>query len=621
MTIKGIGAMKFCPECGTKLEESVKFCPECGYKIVKQSIESNEVIEVKEKMHSEDYIKNLLNNSYLTNLSVAPDISEKILVNASVSIAEKIDPNVIIAVIDTSTLSNGKTGIVFTGSEIFIKNAFESSKNIPLKNIENVQYESDTKITDKGKVVDYEKITIHYKDGESVILNSEELGNNFPFKLLETLLKDFNNKVDKISSKNQVVQLRNMKSEIILLYFRIVIAYLKDDDGIIDSKEYKELVSLMTKVKVSKEIASKLRDYRFEHIEEKSIIELIDDLKEILIEEDLSEVAVQQSLGMDILAMHSDELDEITKNEVLIRMLKRLNMTDDQIKFTVRKLKAEKEILENRLTDNQIKEVAKELAAIAGGAGVSLGALAITGAVSGIGASVSSGLMALGFTLSTGGLFLGLAAVTTAGYGMYKGVKYFSGTNESEKYGIRIQTLNDRISQLRIANSYIMEDINWLSNKSIKFAEKLKESNELSNELYQELEFIITQNQSLADAGALIESEETFSEYELIISSIPPTLNIGKYNELLNKNVNKVYADEIIKKAYIVTGDLDNQSEISDAHLREDIELEELKTVQNILEEIGYFDVKSASLAQGKSIAKKGYSSLKKSLLNGDKND
>ena len=163
--------MKFCPECGTKLEESVKFCPECGYKIVKQSIESNEVIEIRDKMHSEDYIKNLLNNSYLTKLSVAPDISEKILVNASVSIAEKIDPNVIIAVIDTSTLSNGKTGVVFTGSEIFIKNAFESSKNVQLKNIENVQYESDTKITDKGKVVDYEKITIHYKDGESIILN------------------------------------------------------------------------------------------------------------------------------------------------------------------------------------------------------------------------------------------------------------------------------------------------------------------------------------------------------------------------------------------------------------------------------------------------------------------
>ncbi|PTI31627.1 zinc ribbon domain-containing protein, partial [Mammaliicoccus vitulinus] len=125
------------------------------------------------------------------------------------------------------------------------------------------------------------------------------------------------------------------------------------------------------------------------------------------------------------------------------------------IEYTVRKLKSEQDTVEYGLSDDEMREVAKELAAIAGGAGVSLGALAITGAVSGIGASVSSGLMALGFTLSTGGLFLGLAAVTTAGYGMYKGVKYFSGTNESEKYGIRIQTLNDRISQLRIANSYI----------------------------------------------------------------------------------------------------------------------------------------------------------------------
>lgn len=522
---------------------------------------------------------------------------------------------------DTSTLSNGKSGVVFTGSEIFIKNIFDSSKKVPLKNIENVHYDSDTTITNKGKVVDYEKISINYNNGDTITLSSEQLGNSFPFRLFETLLKDFNGKVDKVSSKNQVVQLSNMNEDIILLYFRIVVAYLKDDDGIIDSKEYKELVSLMTKVKVSKEVSSKLRDYRFEQIEEKSIVQLIDELKKRLIEEDLSEIAVEQSLGMDILAMHSDELDEINKNEVLIRMLNRLNITDKQIKFTVRKIKAEKEILENRMTDNQIKDIAKELAAIAGGAGVSLGALAITGAVSGVGASVSSGLMALGFSLSTGGLFLGLAAVTTAGYGMYKGVKYFSGTDESEKYGIRIQTLNDRITQLRIANSYIIEDINWLSNKSITFAEKLKESNQLSNELYQELEFIINQNQSLADAGTLIENEETFSEYEILISSLPATLNIGKYNELLNKNVNKVHADEVIKKAYIVAGDLDNQSEISDASLREDIELDELKTVQSILEEIGYFDVGSASVAQGKSLAKKGFSSLKKSLLNGDKNE
>ena len=37
----------------------------------------------------------------------------------------------------------------------------------------------------------------------------------------------------------------------------------------------------------------------------------------------------------------------------------------------------------------------------------------------------------------------------------------------------------------------------------IDFALKLRESNELSSELYKELELIINQNQSLADAGRL----------------------------------------------------------------------------------------------------------------------
>ena len=60
-----------------------------------------------------------------------------------------------------------------------------------------------------------------------------------PYKLIAKLLNDFNKRVDNISSKNQVVQISQMSSEILELYFRIVIAYLKDDDGIIDSQGIK----------------------------------------------------------------------------------------------------------------------------------------------------------------------------------------------------------------------------------------------------------------------------------------------------------------------------------------------------------------------------------------------
>ena len=79
----------------------------------------------------------------------------------------------------------------------------------------------------------------------------------------------------------------------------------------------------------------------------------------------------------------------------------------------------------------------------------------------------------------------------------------------------------------------------------IDFALKLRESNELSSELYKELELIINQNQSLA--MHLIEDDESYSERELLLTTILESLDIGKYNELLAKNINKVYADEVIK--------------------------------------------------------------------------
>ena len=197
-----------------------------------------------------------------------------------------------------------------------------------------------------------------------------------------------------------------MSSEILELYFRIVIAYLKDDDGIIDSREYKELISLMTKIKVSKQLANDLRKYRFEDKEDLTIEELIDQLKNQTNKDNFSEAAVEQTLAMDIIGMNSDKLDTIKDDEVLVRMLNRLNISDKQLKFIVRKIKEDKEIIESRMTDSEIKEVNKELAAVASGAG----------------------LVALGLLTSGGTVYLGIIA----GFGVYRGIKYFSGTGEVE---------------------------------------------------------------------------------------------------------------------------------------------------------------------------------------------
>ena len=47
--------------------------------------------------------------------------------------------------------------------------------------------------------------------------------------------------------------------------------------------------------------------------------------------------------------------------------------------------------------------------------------------------------------------------------------------------------------------------------------------------------------------------------------------------------------------------------------------MDELKAAHTVLEDIGYFDTKASSIAQSKSLAKKGFSGLKKSLFSGEK--
>ena len=100
----------------------------------------------------------------------------------------------------------------------------------------------------------------------------------------------------------------------------------------------------MTKIKVSKQLANDLRKYRFEDKEDLTIEELIDQLKNQTNKDNFSEAAVEQTLAMDIIGMNSDKLDTIKDDEVLVRMLNRLNISDKQLKFIVRKLKQIKKL-------------------------------------------------------------------------------------------------------------------------------------------------------------------------------------------------------------------------------------------------------------------------------------
>lgn len=617
--------MKFCPECGNKLIEGAKFCPECGYKIFLVSDPSEALPAEKEikKVSSEAYIQRVLSEADIENISIVPDIEEKLLLTATKTIASNTNPSLVLGIIDTAFLSKGKTGAVFTGTEVYVRGSFEDSVKFPYEGISKVNYEIERKVTEKGKTVEVQYLTVDYVGGKSIRIDSQKLEPTFPLKLFAHILKDLNKNVDKIESSNQVVQLSELREEIIELYFKTIIVFLKSDDYKISSEEYKELVTLMTKVKVSKSVAKKLRDYRFADNLNDCFSDLIAMLKKELRKDGVSQNVICQSLAMDIISMNKNKLDNWKELDYIVEAMRVLDISEKQVDFIVLKIKSDERLISERLDDNQIGELTKELAAVASGAGVSLGALAVTGAVTGWGAGLSGGLLAI--SLGSGGTLIGLAAIAGAGYSVYKGVKYFSGTSELEKSGIRISALTSKIEHLRAANSYIIDDINWLVMKIASFGHKLQESEELNNEIMDQMMLLIGQSQNVAESGSLIEQDQENTEYEYLIANLPKKLDIEKYNELISKDVNRELNDEFIKEVYLP---LSMEEIISEDEEDEDIQtldglflndaagFEALRRVRQILENIGYFDTKASAAAQSKVVAKKAKAGLK-SLFGG----
>ena len=121
--------MKFCPECGYKLEANVKFCPECGYRLSDLQKQDNSSLKKEIKFESsEDLIKHFLKNAHENaDISIAPEITEKKLVSAAETIGNGADTMKVTGLIDTTVFHSGKEGILFLGDKVYLRPAFGNS--------------------------------------------------------------------------------------------------------------------------------------------------------------------------------------------------------------------------------------------------------------------------------------------------------------------------------------------------------------------------------------------------------------------------------------------------------------------------------------------------------------
>lgn len=598
--------MKFCPECGNKLEEGMKFCSECGYKLVDSSVQNPALREEKGKFSSsEELIKYYLKNTKESvDLSISPDITEKKLVNAATVIGNGVDTMKVVGLVDTTIFHSGKEGILFLGDRVYFRPPFGDSVCIEYNEIKDVKYEECEHRDSNNKITIEKLLEVHKKAGDLLRFSSTTYGFGYPLKLLADILQGILSDVEVIETTDQFLLLKDMGPECVSLYLQIITNYLYEDDGQLDKVEYKELIGLMGRLNVSKELADNLRKYRNGNI----LIpteELVREIQNYIPKGSIP--TIFQSLLNDILSISKNAPEDWKKDEIFVRYQRLLSVADSQVEFFVRRLLQDRRIIEEKIDDSTIKKAMSELVAVGTGAGVSLAALAVTGGVS---TGIWGGLFTISMA-STGGMALGLAAVGGLGYGAYRGIKYFSGTTEAEKYAIRSTMLQQKIKDLQKSENYLIEDINWTTTQIAELIEKKEEI--LDN--HEKLLKYIQMAKTFDEGSRMIFEEERLSHINILLSHIPEKLDIDKFDELIKKTQYQVQFKEYVYQCYIK-----NENE---EYILQDIDDEEcLEKLDQILEIIGYYDVSKSAAAKTNVLVKKGISGLKglKDGINGKGN-
>ena len=527
-------------------------------------------------MNSESYIKQALEQLppnddariYTSQELQNNDKNKKRLLNSAKVIGQGIEAGNVIGLIDISLFHDGKEGTVFTGTDAYVRESFAKVIHINLENFDDIEYKQTVVVNEKGK----EKKTYHLsftEDGELKEYTSEVALTGVAYELTAEVLADFNSVVKDVKSTEQDVTLEELGEDAVLAYLKVVYRYLKAD-GKIEHREMLNIASLLAQLEVSDSLEEAYRDYRFDNDNPEDMATAVDNLK-VLVPEG-SQQTIFQSLINDLLGMKDDEGLETWENDTdLSQLMDLLSVTKEQAEFFVRNQQLNNRQIKERLEDDQVKDLAKQLAGLGAGAGASVAALAATGAAVGAFGTYGLGSLAIA-TMSTGGLALAAVGIGAAGIAGYKGIQYLTSANCKEKYAIRNELLQSHVLRLTRAQQFLMSDIN-------RFTEEmnaLMADKDAITTQYDKIKSKLIQISETTKAGQLAKTGATDLTREQILSELPAELNEDKLNDLLKTRASGEKIANFIKTAY------------PDNKLNENLSTRDLERLQAVLTQIEY---------------------------------
>ncbi len=555
-------------------------------------------------MSVENYIKesvSLLGDK----VYIAPDIPEKKLNNAILSIAEGVNPQYVLAIIDTTLFGSAKEGIVFLGDRLFVRNTFEKTTMFNFSDILEAEYVCEESSKDNGKVVKSEKVLLKLNDGIEQKLSLPSIGIKFE-ELANFINGIINEGVEEkvFETTSQTLPLSDMDNGVKSAYINIICNYAYSDDDVIDAKEYAEIVSLIVRIDYNAKDRLSLRSYMCDkdNIEDtKSLIEYLS----ANVPDGCSDI-VKKSLMKDIIYIYKlkNDMDQWKNDRYILELQNELNINDEQIELIISVIKNDENILNERKYDSDIVKSMKDIGAKAGAVGVPLAAVYFSGSVLGMSAAgLTSGLATLGMggLLGFSSMFTGIGVVALIGVGTYKGIKKVTGLSDLENNKQRELMLQEIIKNSQKSLNYLIEDVNEISKQLIEEINKGMEAGIKIKKLSKLLAM-------MSNGAKETSSKINYAEAEAIIAKLPKHLDKARFEELTNEPTKEKLRSFVLScyiEKEITVENSDNTSQVKKVlELDDKQEFKILDQLHSVLESIGYMNIKDATLATAKSAAK-----------------
>lgn len=386
------------------------------------------------------------------------DIPTKKLDNAINTYAPNVDPNQVMALLDTTLTQNGKEGILFTTTGLYSKDTLSEKITVDYKDIIDIFVGS---CNEKGKYVskDYNrKIKITKNDGDICCIDHKSL-NKLPLKeMLNEIVMLSKNGLTGDGDKYIIIEDHDENTK--YNYIRSIINFVALESEI-NSEVINRVYSIMTRIKIKAECRKKL--WKYISIQEYAKID------DIIFEMDRSVrgsiKTLHLSLIKDILWVSEKSPDVLSQKEnEFIKIICDEDIGNAEIEVLYEALENDRKFLQGEISDKEYSKLMTNLGAKAAAVGVPIAAVYLSGSVVGLSAAgITSGLAALGLggILGLSSMVTGIGVVILTGAVVDKLAKKIINHSSKNKENKREWLIKEVIKNNQLTITALIEDMHY----------------------------------------------------------------------------------------------------------------------------------------------------------------